>query len=87
MKVHLGEFHTRGPKGCSLLSSMVGTNITVLGRLGAELQVLQGFKVDTFNIKIYICTSQRCRFGHHQPYVYSITSKPKLNPLTLAQYE
>ena len=41
VKVHIGRFHMHGPKRCSLLSSIP------IVFLDAELQDLQGFKVET----------------------------------------
>ena len=68
MKVHLGKFHIHGPKGCSL-PKFNGTNILFLG---AELQVLQGFKVDVINIGILRRTSAPPKTGHCWLHVYSI---------------
>ena len=47
-----------------------GTNVLILG---AELQILHGFKVDVINIECDLPAHfPECRFGHLQPYVYSI---------------
>ena len=59
MKVHLGKFHIHGPKGCSLANILF---------LGAELQVLRGFKV----LAISAAPLGGADLVTLQPYVYSI---------------
>ena len=70
MKVHLGKFHIHGPKGCSLLSSMLPIfyswvqNYRFYG--GGE------FKVDIVIIGILRRTSSTSETVHCWLHVYSI---------------